>query len=250
MRILIALLSLSAVARAQPSPEPLVSVGPEDKQEARRLTEQGLQAWQKGEMERALQLFEDAYLVFPTPTLRFNTGLANAALGRDFAAIESFESFLRDEKSAPEIAFQHARDEIARLEKRVGTVEIECRPQQAALQLDGAPVISGKRMRVPPGSHTVTAQLAAHQTASAQFHIAAGETVRPLLVLAALSPPAKAPPPKRSVARSWWLWTVVGAAVAGGAIAAGVLLAPGPTFESGCPASSPGLGCVAVGERR
>jgi hypothetical protein len=52
---------------------------------------------------------------------------------------------------------------------------------------------------------------------------------------------------KRSVARAWWLWTIVGAAVAGGAITAGLLLAPVPR---GCDAvAGVGLGCIDVGAR-
>jgi hypothetical protein len=217
--------------------------------EAERLTAEGIAAFQRGDHQQALDSFEQAFLIAPSPTLRYQQGRALSALNRDLPAANAFEAFLIDPGDATAEDQESARAQLVELDKKLGGILVTCNPACGDLTLDGGPLAEGARVRVSPGKHELRATRPAY---SARLHISAGETARPSLMwLAEPKPTVTAPPPekkKRSAARSWWLWTMVGAAAAGGAIAAGVLLAPVPR---GCDTiAGSGLGCIEVGARR
>jgi hypothetical protein len=94
-------LLLLACAHASADEAPQQPPEPADRAEARRLTELGSAAYDSGDDTRALEYFEQAYMIYPSPKLRYNQGLSLARLGRDLAAAAAFDAFLRDATDAP-----------------------------------------------------------------------------------------------------------------------------------------------------
>jgi hypothetical protein len=226
------------VAYAQPTPPKSDA----DKAEAQRLTDLGTQARARGEAAAALAYFEEAYLILPSPRLHFEIGLAQAAMGRDLAALLALEAFLKDSAEQSPGAIEQAKAEIARLERRIGVVELRATPADARLILDGEAVSSERRIRVAPGAHRFTAEREGYLKIELPLQVAPGESVRPIVALSK-STPAPAVRPKRT----WWIWTIAGVLAAGLVATAVVLSVPTTTVHGPCDTTTPGLGCVKFG---
>jgi hypothetical protein len=245
------LLVLLACTRASADEAPETA----DRAEARRLTELGTAAYESGDDARALEYFEQAYLIYPSPKLRYNQGLSLQRLGRDLAAAAAFEAFLRDAADAPEAARAHARAQLAELERKLGAVEVESSQPGVELKLDGEKLAAGRRQRVVPGPHELAATRAGHATFSTRFEVAAGAVARPTLLWPPAPPQvheAPAKPRETPIVKRWWLWTIVGV-VAAGAVAttAGVLATQPRRRGDGCEgAPGGGLGCIDLGGGR
>src|SRR5436305_1995808 len=126
-----------------------------DKEESRRLTELGTRAYQAGDHQAALALFEKAERTFPSPNFAYNRGLALAGLQRTVEAVEAFEAFLRDAPDAPAQARAHAQARIDELGKLLGTIEVSCDAPGASVSIDGRAVPLGRPARVLAGPHLV-----------------------------------------------------------------------------------------------
>jgi hypothetical protein len=217
----------------------------------------GVTAVQAEDYEAALREFRQAYDLDP----RQHKGLFNAAsclkaLGRDAESIESYERYL--EETGPDIAALkqiEVRETIRTMRDLLGTLELTTSPGDAQVLVDGVPVPPSrtKRLLLRPGPHLVVARAGDRQS-EARIEVLARE-VRTLHlsvpVTAAVAPdlarsepepsasptaPVKAAAPGRSwydtpprpaeaptpIHRRWWFWTVIGAAVAAGAVATGL----------------------------
>src|SRR5205085_386484 len=123
--------------------------------EAKRLKDAAVEAMQRGEAELALARFRDAYQAFPSARLQYNIGVAAERAGHLAEAIAAYEIFLASDKDAPEEARKNARDACARLEPRVGQVEI-ADAGDAEISIDQRLVGRGPaalRIKIDPGPH-------------------------------------------------------------------------------------------------
>jgi tetratricopeptide (TPR) repeat protein len=77
------------------------AIGQGTRASARQLHHQALEAFQKGEVERALGLFEQAFATDPVPELRLNIAQCQRALGRREAAIDQLERFVAESPTSP-----------------------------------------------------------------------------------------------------------------------------------------------------
>jgi tetratricopeptide repeat protein len=215
------LLTVSGSARADP------------RSDARDRLEEGSALYRKGDYQGALDKFEEARALAPSPKIYFNLGQALNRLGRTAAAIDAFERFLAE---APDAAAERRRDAEGLLEElrpRVGHLRVIAEPG-SEITVDGEPVGTAPLRRtiaLDPGLHEVTAlapgarvghvgtvEIAPGQTADWEGKQApaplADEPPPPIPPLPLTTPPTRpalvesAPPPRQ---RSPWLPWVAGA---------------------------------------
>lgn len=247
------LVLLSLLAQAGPQ-----TAAPEAKARAQALLKEGAQHYQQGAFADALEKFNQAYAVFPSPKLFLNIGQSSRGLGRLVDAVEAFEKFVAQATDAAPELLAEARRSIQELSPKVGKLLIDCSLPGAEISVDGRPVGRAPlvdMVRVMPGNHQVTATDPNATPDVRNVTVAAGtvETVvmRPRLLSA--SPPAPpgvvpvAPPPvvappavelqatqppvEAAADRGWWLgrewtWVAAGGTVvfATGAIIAGTMM--------------------------
>ena len=209
------------------------------KQEARRLLDAGVGAWDAGEYLTALDDFQKAEALYPSPKLRFNIARVLADLGRDVDALAAFEGFLADVKTSDE-AVGAAKAKVAVLNGRVGKLSLHCSAPDAQVALDGKRVPREVGLRVAPGIHQVTGERAGYLPYIASVSVLPAQEQRVAIEFKKASV-------ERPLRKRWWLWaTVTGlAAAAATGIALGVVYgrprAPEGSLGSVSPQTSVGL---------
>jgi hypothetical protein len=229
--------------------EGATTASPESKARAQELLSEGAIHYERAEFADALENFQKAYAVFPSPKLLFNIGQASRELGRPVEAVEAFEKFLAQAGDAGEAMTAEAKRSLAELTSKIGKLLIECPIAGAEISVDGrklglAPIQD--LVRVAPGTHQLTATHPSATPAIETVNVMAGtiETVvmrpRTLAEVAAALPPPPPPTPSPGLAveepnlaapverAGWllgrrWTWVAAGSAVvlAGGAAFAG-----------------------------
>jgi len=208
---------------------------PDAKARAQVILKEGTQLYQQGAFAEALEKFERAYSVFPSPKLFFNIGQANRVLARPVEAVMAFEKFLAQATDASPELLAEAKRSLEELSPKIGKLLIDCGVVDAEISVDGKVV--GKApladmVHVSPGQHQVTATHATMIPAVQSVEVAAG-TVQPIAIrpgklaeAGAVGPVSSSPPPSTvdvqavsppslSLATGgWWLgrkWTWVAA---------------------------------------
>ena len=207
------------------------------------LVDEGVALYGKGDAAAALERFERARELYPSPRIDFNIGEALRALGRTAEAAEAYDRFLVDtEADSRQVAGQRktARAELDRLERSLGRVALVVEPDQPAreVSIDGRPaaVRPGRPIHLAPGRHVIEVSAPGYRSVRTEVAVSAGE-LRDLAVALgreevreAPAPPRDdlvvsrpdghpaAPPPRR---RRVWTW--VAASAAAGLLAGGVL---------------------------
>jgi hypothetical protein len=158
-RAIIAALLVACVSPARASNEAA-------RAEAKRLKELADDALARNDAEEALRYFHAAYLIFPSPNLRYNLGISLASAGRNVEALEHFEGFLAEAAQPPEEAVQYARAEIARLSPLLGLLRVDSDRAATQVLIDGAAVGAPPlERRVAPGPHEVLVRAGARSYA-------------------------------------------------------------------------------------
>jgi hypothetical protein len=169
----------------------------ENKARAQALLAEGSALFRNGEYAAALEKFEAAYAVFPSPKLWFNIGQANRDLDRPVQALQAFERYLAQVPDAPPDMAADARASVADLQKKLGRLRIDCETPGAEISLDGKPIGTAPlpdTIWATPGRHQVTANRAGLAPAIEGVDVVAGESHTVGLRLAALAPPTVPPP--------------------------------------------------------
>jgi tetratricopeptide (TPR) repeat protein len=232
------------------SPQP---VSPEAKGRAQALLREGNALFAQGEAQAALEKFEAAYAVFPSPKLQFNIAQANRDLGRPVEALAAYERFLASAPEASPETREDARRAVADLEGKLGRLKIDCWTKDAEIALDGKP-LAAERAANPvwttAGRHQVTVRHAGDLPAIEDVDVAAGQlrtvtvalrsandVARPVPQAVAPTPsaaaeasptllerrPAAPPSERRGLRARAWLGAGATAAFAVGAVIAGSL---------------------------
>jgi hypothetical protein len=110
---------------------------------------------------RALDEFEDAYRIFPSPKIFFDVGLANAGLGRNPDALRAFQRFLIEAGDASADSITRAKAQIQLLLPKVAVVDIVCPKAGLEIVVDDrsvgrAPLAAP--LYLDPGSHRLLAK--------------------------------------------------------------------------------------------
>jgi hypothetical protein len=190
---------------AQAAPAPPTGGNLPAKERAQALLKEGSAFYKAADFAGALQRFEAAYAIYPSPKLQFNIAQADRELGRIVEAVEAFETFLvQAPDSAPEVIAE-ARQSLAEMKPKLGQVRVD--------SIGGAQVSVDNRslgvtpiariIWVTPGRHRVTVNHPSYLSSSQEVTVSAGEirTVSPKLSRVADSPVPPAPTPaKPSVA--------------------------------------------------
>jgi len=165
----------------------------DDRNVAREAFRRGSQHYKLGEFKEALQDFKAAFRAYEDPTFLFNIAQCERQLDQRDEAVRQYKMYLAE---APEAANrEEVKAVVARLERELE----EQRTRDRALAAEKAtPPVSV----LPPQSTPAPDAVA-------------------LTTLTTTAPPARADKPTY---KKWWVWTLVGVAVAGG-VAAGVAVA-------------------------
>lgn len=236
------------VIRAQPGDGSGASL--ESDQEYARLVGSALVAYQEGRFRDARAWFERAHERWPSARTFWGLGVTAFELGRHAQSIVELREALQDARM-PLDAAQRAKalDIIGRAERYVGYVRVEVAPKDARIWLDGAQTRE-RELTLAPGDYTLSARAPNFREVQQQVSVAAGQTRVVKLSLTPLdldvhdavveSSPITRQAPGRDdegggVLTTWWFWTAVGVAVAGGVTA--VLLANAGSGDPGFPVS-------------
>jgi hypothetical protein len=232
----ISLIVLSLLAQAESHP-----TSPETKVQAQALLKEGAELYRQGAFADAVEKFDQAYAVFPSPKLLFNIGQASRELGRPVESVEAFDRFLVQAPDSPPELIAEAKQSVAELSRKIGKLLIDCTISGAEITVDGRKVGQtplADLIRVAPGRHQVTATHAGAVPAIENVTVAAGtvETLvlrpRALIEVPAPTPAELALPvpspsldlqaPRASaeaaIDQGWWLgrkwtWVAAGSAV-------------------------------------
>ncbi len=126
---------------------------------AKQLQVEGLKLLDKSDPGGALEKFDAAYALVPSPKVIFNKGRAHEALGNDLEALSAFETFLAA-PNMPQPARQDAQHRVEKLRGRVSFLAVSG-PSGAEVFLDDQakgqlPIEAAFAMA--PGQHEVRLQ--------------------------------------------------------------------------------------------
>jgi hypothetical protein len=223
----------------------------EGRVQAKALVVEGARLLRRGEAEAALQRFQSAYDLYPSPKIHFDFGLAYKTLGRPVEAVQAFQKFLADASDADREERMQAWRMLDELMRRLVSLELTCSESGAEILLDGH-----SRGRTPrseplilePGAHelvvkapgtdflpysqSLTAEAGKKVLVSIHLVHAPGRVPAvPAPVLTAepralrpevITAPPPGPAPAVPAYKRWWFWAGVG--VVAGAVATTVVL--------------------------
>jgi tetratricopeptide (TPR) repeat protein len=178
-------------------------------------------AYQKGEFERAAELFEQAHALAPSANIEFNAAQSWRRAGQLARAAEAYEAALAS-GSLDEEMRDTSRRKLAELTPKVGRLEVD-EPEGASVSIAHAVKLPiPARVYLEPGSYRALLQ-SGDKRWTRQVHIRAGETLRMSAPPPPVAPPPPPPPPplpKKGPSASWiGGWVALGVAGAGGVAA-------------------------------
>jgi hypothetical protein len=188
-------ISFASVAGAEPDDA--------TKERARSLGLEGLSSYDAGDYQGALTRFEQAYALYPVPTLALYSARALAKLGRLTQAADRYQQAMSMKlpSDAPEQFRQaqtDATNERAELVQRIPRLRVQvvgADPASTPLTVDGVAVPSSELSAghpLNPGAHAVSGR-SGEQVVS--MNVALQERETKTIVLEFKAPEAAAPPP-------------------------------------------------------
>jgi PEGA domain len=149
--------SFAHVAFAQPAPAPVPPDGDPKRQRALALLQAGNALIQTGDYVEALDKFNQAYALVPSPKLLLNIGTTLRYLGRNAQANDTYEQYLKDPDHDPTREAE-IKKIIRELYGSTGRVRIVVKTEGASVKLDNKPIGNAPLdydTRLDPGDHTV-----------------------------------------------------------------------------------------------
>ncbi len=148
------------------------------REQARENFNAGVQAFEAGNFEQALEAFQEAYRLAPHPTVRVNMANCYERLNRPLEALFHFESFLAESEDAPAEQRREVQAAVERLRHQIGEVTLRVAPDGALVRLDESEVRRAPIMntiRMTPGSHVVEVRAEGYQSIRREFIVEAGQ---------------------------------------------------------------------------
>jgi hypothetical protein len=158
----------------------------DDKTRAREQFQQGVEQYEAGNYERALDAFQEAYRIKPNPMVRLNMANCYEELDRPLEALFHYEQFLEESKDASPGRRQKVREKLERLRVHVGKMQLQVAPDGARVTIDGqqtrrAPIHD--MIRLEAGEHTVEVAHEGYQTVERTVELPGGGTERVMIRL-------------------------------------------------------------------
>ncbi len=166
-----------AGARAEPS----------DRERVSALLVEGAALYDQHQYVRALDKFQAAYAMVPSPRILYNIAKVMDELHNNPDAANAYARFLRgvahDKGMANDARVEAAQHRLTELAISVGRLQIQVQPAQARVQVDRAP-LQDLDVYVAPGAHEVHAEAPGFQPATQILAVAAGQSAPVALQLA------------------------------------------------------------------
>jgi hypothetical protein len=226
MKILaLSIVIASGVAAAQP-------LDPAHKDRAAALVTEGSKSFAAQDFQGALDRYDEAFKLYPSPKIRFNRALALDKLHREAEAADELDRFLAQATDAPPDALDQARRVLASLDQTVGKLSMTSAIVAEAI-VDGRAVgTTPATVHLAAGSHVVALSATGYQTWTQTMNIVAGQTTQanprldrvrlevtepppPPVIVKQPEPTPEHPPESTPIYKRWWLWTAVGVVAAG-----------------------------------
>jgi hypothetical protein len=261
LRRWIAALSLAAAAISVGSLEALA--GPEEqdaasREEARSLAKEGYSHFKDGEHEKAVELLERAYALYPAPTIALLQARSLTQLGKLVEAAKAYEKAANarleaDATQPMKDAVISAKDELAALRPRIPALSIGLygAGEGISVKVNGEvvpPASLGAEMRVNPGVYLINAIGPEGPVASEKVTLEEGSRRAVVLRLPGGEAGRGGGAPGRGTGQRVAGWTIVGVGAAGLAVGIGAgvhmmnekAILDAACTEKGCPRSVEG----------
>ncbi len=186
-----------------------------------------------GRYPDAAHEFEEAYRLSHRAALLYNMGKSYDAVGDSARALIAYRRFLEQVPNSPDRPEVEKR--VAALVTLVGRVEIHSTIDGSTVRIDGIDVGETplqSALELNPGGHLVEVAHEGYATWHSEPIIVSGRSItieadpKSLVKVEVIRIEAPAEKPK-PVYKKWWLWTIVGVVIVGGAVAAAVLTTQG-----------------------
>jgi hypothetical protein len=214
----------------EPQPDPVQA-------EAAERFDRGVAYYAQGDFGAALAEFLRAYELTSHWAVLYNLGQVSQALHRNADATRYFEEYLAGGGA------QIGAERRTEVEQKLGELRSVLAVLRVTVDADGSEILVDDEIvgsspladaiYVDPGPHVVVARHPGYGSVRREVTLASEEEEAVALVLITPTGPiGPTTPPEEeeySIASQWWFWTILGAVVAGGAVTAGVLLAPSDT---------------------
>lgn len=219
--------------------------------EARALFEQGLSAYDEGNLPRAEELFRSSLALRRSGSVVFNLAMVLEQVGQLTEARALFGEVLADPDTPQEVTSQ-ARAHVRAVEPRLARLTVEAEPGQEA-RVDGARVEANRVLSLDPGPHHVTLRAGGRILLDERVRLGEGERRRlgavatPEQAASTVLQPGEAPRSDSDAGGDdTWVWPVVigvaAAILVAGAIALGVGLSSQPSCDGNV-----APGCITAG---
>ena len=140
------------------------------------LVDEALQEFWDGRYREAISVFHAALEQRESARVFRGIGKAYFELGEYVDALRFLERALESEVDPLNRNLRRdVEDLIERARRQVATLEIEVRPADAEISVDGE-LANGSTVRVDAGEHTITVRAPGHETAERTVRIAGGQT--------------------------------------------------------------------------
>ncbi len=151
-----------AASSAKPSAAQAAAAG-----SARAHYEHGVRLSAAGQIDLALEAFQEAYTLAPHPAVLFNIGQLQLALGRHIEARQSLTDYLRGSTAEHDSTrAQQARRSLEVCERLIGAIALKVSPADAEVLVDGRLLDDVARSKIPvtAGQHSVVIRKPGHET--------------------------------------------------------------------------------------
>jgi tetratricopeptide (TPR) repeat protein len=182
-----------------------------------------MEAYRQGRYRAAIEHFQEADRLAPSPRLSFNVARAYEQMDDAPHALAAYRDYLRrlpGAENAAETSIRISELELELQKSGVQQLSVIATPSGAAVVIDdisrGVAPWTGE---LPPGPHRLLLRLRGHSDFSQSFELPARHAIDLVPTLVALSP-SPAPPPPASFAVQdargphWWTWAMFGGSAA------------------------------------
>jgi tetratricopeptide (TPR) repeat protein len=185
--------------------------------------EQGMEAYRQGRYRAAIEQFQEADRLAPSPRLSFNVARAYEQMDDGPHALAAYRDYLRRSPAAENAAETSIRISELELELQktgVQQLSVIATPPGATVIIDdvsrGVAPWTGE---LSPGSHRLLLRLRGYSDHSQSFELPARHAIDVVSTLTALAPvPAPAPPAPPAMQDApgprWWTWALFGGSTA------------------------------------
>lgn len=178
-----AAVALATTPDAAAQGTPLAELTESQERELIGLIDAGRGAYDRGEFDRALRYFRDAYDLLAHPDILYRIALCHERLGEDEEAVRYYRQFLAEMPDAPERGrIENTIDVIERrLAARASKLRIHTEPPGASIsindRLNGVAGLTPTELPVAAGRYTVIIDKKGYESLEEQIDVPTGQTV-------------------------------------------------------------------------